>query len=53
MSKDIMLLRAPSFQDEQLMPQRNTSKLSYISKINDKYGLPSKEIQAHKIGFQD
>lgn len=34
-TKEVKLVRAPSFQDEQLLAHRNTSKLAQISKISD------------------
>lgn len=38
-SREIILIRNPSFQDEQLLPQRQTSHLAQKAKINQKYGL--------------
>lgn len=52
-AKDIVLIRAPSFQDEQLFPQRHTSKMAQIAKTGEKYELALKETQSHKSSMQD
>jgi hypothetical protein len=47
----VKLFRTPSYHDEQIIPRRNTAKLAYISKLTEKYGLASKEMQTNKVGF--